>query len=74
MYLFFCYANAYNFFLALHNAYDYFYKILILIKSKIVVHDTTNVTNIISYNMNSYIFERHQKYGILITKFVIDYN
>ena len=30
---FFCYANVYNLFLMLHNAYNYFYKILISIKS-----------------------------------------
>jgi len=40
----------------------------------ICFHDTNNVTNIISYNINSYLFERHQKYGILITEFVIEYN
>jgi len=39
----------------------------------ICFYDTNNVTNIISYNINSYLFERHQKYGILITKFVIEY-
>ena len=47
----------------------------LLKKSKhICFHDTNNVTNIITYNINSYLFERHQKYGILITKFVIEYN
>jgi len=47
----------------------------ILKKTKhIRFHDTNNVTNIISYNINSYLFERHQKYGILITKFVTGYN
>jgi len=40
----------------------------------ICFHDTNNVTNIISYNINSYLFERHQKFDILITKFVIEYN
>ena len=29
----FCYTNVYNLFLVLHNAYNYFYKILISIKS-----------------------------------------
>jgi len=32
----------------------------------IYFHDTNNVTNIISYNINSYLFERQQKYGIVI--------
>ena len=36
--------------------------------------DTNNVINMISYNITSYLFERHQNYGILITKFVIEYN
>jgi len=36
----------------------------------ICFHDTNNVTNITSYNINSYLFERHKKYGILITEFV----
>ena len=32
----------------------------------ICFNDTNNVTNIISYNINSYLFERQQKYGIVI--------
>jgi len=40
----------------------------------IFFNDTNIVTNIISYNINFYIFEWHQKYGILKTEFVIEYN
>jgi len=53
------------------------YAYLFLIKKKIkhiFFNDTNNVTNIILYNINSYLFEWHKKYGILITKFVIEYN
>ena len=40
----------------------------------ICFHDTNNVTNIILYNINFYLSKRHQKYDILIKKFVIEYN
>ena len=52
----------------------YAYLFLIKKTKHIFFNDTNNVTNIISYNMNSYLFEWHQKYDILITKFVIEYN
>jgi len=53
---------------------NYAYLFLIKKTKHIFFNYTNNVTNIISYNINSYRFESHQKYGILITKFIIEYN
>jgi len=60
--------------LHLYIVTNYAYLFLIKKTKHIFFNDTNNVTNIISYNINFYIFEWHQKYGILITEFVIEYN
>jgi len=74
--LIYCNQKNYTYIYILHlyivTNYPYFF--LIQKTKYICFHDTNSVTNIISYNINSYLFERHQKYGILITKFVIEYN
>jgi len=50
---------------------NYAYLFLIKKTKHIFFNDTSNVTNIILYNINSYLFYWHSKYGNLITKFVI---
>ena len=63
--------------LHLYIVTNYAYLFLIKKIKHIFFNDTNNITNIISYNINSlysYLFEWHEKYGILITKFVIEYN
>jgi len=59
--------------LHLYIVRNYVYFFLFKKIKHILFNDTNNVTNIISDNINSYLFEWHKKYGI-ITKFVIKYN